>query len=213
MARSRLILAVALLCATQAAPTVVAHADSLATDAEQELAERYSPVVMVQTQPSACSTDGEAFEPMSVDALLGNGQIALRQMGSGDPVVKWGPTANDLFGLGEGFYLDFPGIALDPGCLYEQDFHRYTADRQPTVYARVVVQDDQPDQIALQYWFYWYYNDWNNKHESDWEGIQLVFPAGSAEQALSVSADQCRLCAARIGRASVVVGEHSAPGR
>ena len=124
---------------------------------------------------------------MSVDALLGNGQIALRQVGTGDPVVKWGPQASDLFGLGEGFYLDFPGIAIEPGCVYEQDFGRYTADTAPTVYARVVVQPDRPDQVALQYWFYWYYNDWNNKHESDWEGIQLVFPAASADDALSVA--------------------------
>ena len=34
---------------------------------------------------------------------------------------------SDLSGLGEGFYLDFPGIAIDPGCIYEQDFNRYTA--------------------------------------------------------------------------------------
>jgi hypothetical protein len=186
MTRSRSIFAIALLCATQFAPITTAHADSVATDAEQELADRYSPVVMVQTQPTPCSTDGEAFEPMSVDAVLGNGQMALRQVGAGDPVVKWGPQASDLFGLGEGFYLDFPGRAIEPECVYEQDFQRYTADLPPTVYARVVAQEDHPDEIVLQYWFYWYYNDWNNKHESDWEGIQLVFPAASAAQALSV---------------------------
>ncbi len=178
--------AIATLFVTQMAISATTHADSVASDAEQELAERYSPVVMVQAQPGPCSTDGEAFEPMSIDALMDNDQIALRQVGANDPVVKWGPTAADLFDLGEGFYLDFPGIALEPGCVYEQDFHRYTADRQATVYARVVVQPDHPDEIALQYWFYWYYNDWNNKHESDWEGIQLVFPAATAEDALSV---------------------------
>ncbi len=186
MTRSRITFAIATLCLTQFASVTAAHADSVATDAEQELADRYSPVVMVQTQPTACSNDGEAFEPMSIDALLDNAQISLRQVGAGDPVVKWGPLASDLFGLGEGFYLDFPGIAIEPECVYEQDFHRYTADLPPTVYARVVAQQDHPDEIVLQYWFYWYYNDWNNKHESDWEGIQLVFPAATADEALSV---------------------------
>jgi hypothetical protein len=37
----------------------------------------------------------------------------------------------------------------------------------------------------LQYWFYYYFNDWNNRHESDWEMIQLIFDASSAEEALA----------------------------
>ena len=41
--------------------------------------------------------------------------------------MKWAPSASDLFGLNQGFYLDFPGSALSPGCIYEQDFEKYTA--------------------------------------------------------------------------------------
>ncbi|HXV96023.1 MAG TPA: hypothetical protein VD695_05705, partial [Gaiellaceae bacterium] len=41
-----------------------------------------------------------------------------------------------------------------------------------------------PDRLSLQYWLYYPFNDWNNLHEGDWEMIQLVFPAGSAEEAL-----------------------------
>ncbi len=97
--------------------------------------------------------------------------------------------AADLYGLNEGFFLDFPGSALRPGCLYEQDFDKYTdtttGDRQPVVYANIVTQPDEPDKLAVQYWFYWYYNDWNNKHESDWEGIQLLFDVGTVEEALA----------------------------
>ena len=187
MARSRLIFAVALLCATQAAPTVVAHADSLATDAEQELAERYSPVVMVQTQPSACSTDGEAFEPMSVDALLGNGQIALRQMGSGDPVLKWGPTANDLFGLGEGFYLDFPGDRARPGMPVRAGLPSLHRRSQPTVYAaggraRRSARSARTAVLVLLV-----LQRLEQQARERLGVIQLVFPAGSAEQALSVA--------------------------
>ena len=98
------------------------------------------------------------------------------------------PSAADLYGRGEGFFLDFPGSALDPGCLYEQDFDRYTGtvtgEREPAVYAHVATQDDEPDKLAVQYWFYWYFNDWNNKHESDWEGIQLLFDVGTVDEAL-----------------------------
>src|SRR5690606_21549070 len=76
--------------------------------------------------------------------------------------------------------------SLAPGCTYERDFRRFTEGVRPAVYAHVAQQPDEPDLLALQYWIYWYYNDWNNKHESDWEFIQLLFPASSAAEALRV---------------------------
>jgi Vacuolar protein sorting-associated protein 62 len=94
------------------------------------------------------------------------------------------PGASDLANLGEGFYLDFPGDALKPGCLYEKDFDRFSAGHPSVVYAHIAQQADRPDLLAVQYWLYWYYNDWNNKHESDWEFIQLLFPASSVTEAL-----------------------------
>lgn len=182
------------LAAAVTSATVLAVAPAATADAapappgspEEELATRYAPVMMLQVQQHECDLEGEPFNPMSVEAVLGNPQVALRQVGAGDPVVKWAPTGEDLFGLRQGFYLDYPGIALDPGCLYERDYRDFAADLAPTVYAHIVVQPDHPDRLTLQYWFFWYYNDWNNKHEGDWEGIQIVFPASTAEEALLV---------------------------
>ena len=34
--------------------------------------------------------------------------------------------------------------------------------------------------VALQYWFFYPFNDFNNTHEGDWEMIQLVFDAPDA---------------------------------
>jgi hypothetical protein len=96
-----------------------------------------------------------------------------------------GPGADDLADLGAGFYLDFPGDALAPGCLYEQDHDRFNAGQPSVVYAHIVHDAEHPDVLALQYWLYWYYNDWNNKHESDWEFVQLLFPASSVTEALA----------------------------
>ena len=59
-----------------------------------------------------------------------------------------------------------------------------TAGTEPTVYAHVATEPAYPDRLSLQYWLYYAFNDWNNLHEGDWEMIQLVFPAGSAEEAL-----------------------------
>jgi hypothetical protein len=154
-------------------------------DDEQALADRYAPIVMLRTQAEPCDADGEPFVPMAVDRILDNRQVALRQVGNGDPTVMRGPGAADLADLGEGFYLDFPGDALDPGCLYEQDNDRFNAGQPEVVYAHIAKEDGHPDQLALQYWLYWYYNDWNNKHESDWEFVQLLFPAGSVAEALA----------------------------
>lgn len=46
-------------------------------------------------------------------------------------------------------------------------------------------QSDAPDQLAVQYWFYWYFNDWNNTHESDWKFIQVLFDASTVADALT----------------------------
>ena len=42
-----------------------------------------------------------------------------------------------------------------------------------------------PGQLALQYWIFYAFNDWNNLHEGDWEMIQLVFDVGTAGEALT----------------------------
>jgi hypothetical protein len=34
--------------------------------------------------------------------------------------------------------------------------------------------DVRRNQVALQYWFHYYYNDWANRHEGDWEGITIL---------------------------------------
>lgn len=172
-------------------------------DAAQVLAERYAPIVMVKAQDEECDTYGEPFAPMPVDVLLGNSQVALRQVGNGDPTVMRGPAASDLFNLGEGFYLDFPGDSLQPECIYERDHDRFNAGQPSVVYAHIAQQPDHPDQLALQYWLYWYYNDWNNKHESDWEFVQILFPASTVEEALSVDPSS-------VGYAQHEGGEHAA---
>ncbi len=168
--------------------TPAAAQDESVTSREQELVEKYAPILLLKEQEAPCDPDGEPYSPQAVDIVLDNPDVVLRQVGSQNPVLKVAPTAADLYGRSEGFFLDFPGGALEPGCIYEQDFDRYTGtvtgEREPVVYAHIATQADEPDKLAVQYWFYWYFNDWNNKHESDWEGIQLLFDVGTVEEAL-----------------------------
>ncbi len=191
MKRLVVALAVAIVGGVVAASVVGSPAaadDGATAQPAQELVETYAPIVVLKAQEAPCDPDGEPYSPQAVDIVLDNADVVLRQVGTGNPVLKVAPTAADLYGRSEGFFLDFPGGALEPGCIYEQDFDRYTGtvtgQREPVVYAHVVTEADEPDKLAVQYWFYWYYNDWNNKHESDWEGIQLLFDVGTVEAAL-----------------------------
>jgi hypothetical protein len=151
--------------------------------AARELARTYSPVIMLRDFHVGCG-EGEHYVPMQVAALLGNPEIALRQVGNHDAVIQWGPTAADLHDRGPGTYLDLPGAALKPGCIYAEDSARYAPLSQSAVYAHVATEAGKPGYLAVQYWLYWYYNDWNDKHESDWEFVQVLFKASSADQAL-----------------------------
>jgi hypothetical protein len=152
-------------------------------DAEQDLAARYAPVVRLVEQPEECGP-GEPYRPMDVNLLFGDPTVALRgPWGPGD-LVEIGPTAKDLAGLYE-YHLDFPGSALDPGCDYERWARRLQKGSRPTVYAHVATDPAFPGKLALQYWFFYAFNDFNNKHEGDWEMIQLDFDASDAQEALA----------------------------
>lgn len=42
-----------------------------------------------------------------------------------------------------------------------------------------------PEGLVIQYWFFYIFNDFNNKHEGDWEMIQINFDVPTVEQALA----------------------------
>ena len=136
--------------------------------------------------PKVCGS-GEQYVPMNINRILGNDEVVLRGPWDATTVVKIAPTADDLEHADVGYHLDFPGDALDPGCAYERFSRRAVGDGVPVTYAHVASQSDRPGKLALQYWFFYAYNDFNNKHEGDWEMIQLVFDANDAEQALTRS--------------------------
>jgi hypothetical protein len=154
-------------------------------DAEQDLAARYAPVVRLVEQTEECGP-GEPYRPMDVDRLFGDSTVALRGPWNTTDLVKIGPTAKDLADLYE-YHLDFPGNALDPGCGYEKWARRLEKGSPPTVYAHVATDPTAPGKLALQYWFFYAFNDFNNKHEGDWEMIQLDFDASDASEALRVA--------------------------
>jgi hypothetical protein len=81
-------------------------------------------------------------------------------------------------------YVDLPGHPVTGRCGYQRWFKRIGARAPTAVYAHIATEDGHPGRLALQYWLYYVYNDFNDKHESDWETIQLHFDASSAAEAL-----------------------------
>ena len=150
---------------------------------ERALAEKYAPIVRLVEQEDVCGY-GEPFMPTDVDLLFGEQTVALRGPWNVTDLVAIGPSANALVDRFE-YHLDFPGNALAPGCDYNRWAQRLTEGSEPVVYAHVIGEAAFPGRLALQYWFFYPFNDFNNTHEGDWEMIQLVFDAPDARAALA----------------------------
>jgi len=157
-------------------------------EAARRLAEAYAPVMMIREQRNPpCDASEEQYRPTAVETVLGNPRVTLQRRvpGRGLVPLKRGPTARDVAGLDEEHYLDSPGDALGDTCVYAKDFRamRRAGAAPLTVYAHIAREPGRPG-FALQYWFFWYFNQFNDLHEGDWEGMQLAFDAPGPRAAL-----------------------------
>jgi hypothetical protein len=182
--RGPLVLLATVIALVAVAGWAAPEAGAQASEAEIALARAYAPVVKVQDQPEECKR-GEPYEPVDVLLLMDNDEVALRGPWDATNIVAIAPSAERLGRGLPGYHLDFPGDALEPGCTYEEWSKRLIAQAPATTYARVVAEPGQPGLLALQYWFYYVFNDWNNTHEGDWEMIQIVFAADTPTEALA----------------------------
>ncbi len=156
--------------------------------AAQRLIDAYVPRLMVRERDEICDTSGEQYEATDVGTVLWNNPaVTLTEADSGgdETIVKHSPTVADIAGLGPKYHLNIPGSPLGDTCVYAKDFARLKREgKAPAVtYAHIARQKGRPG-LAVQYWFFWYFNQFNDLHEGDWEGIQVVFRASDPAQAL-----------------------------
>ena len=158
--------------------------------AARKLAARYAPITMLREQQNPpCEKTAEQYQPTSVGSVLGNPTVTLThedlQTGKLEKVEK-APTAADIAGLPDGYYLDLEGEALGETCVYAKAFEKLVEEgRAPAVaYAHIAREPNHPG-FVLQYWFFWYFNQFNDLHEGDWEGMQLSFEAETTAAALA----------------------------
>ncbi len=158
------------------------------SSAAQRLIEAYAPRLMLRKQENPpCDTSGEQYEATTVDTVLGNPAVTLTEErpGGDESTLQHAPTAADLAGLDEGHHLNLPGDPLGDTCVYAKDFAslRREGRAPPATYAHIAREAGRPG-LAVQYWFFWYFNQFNDLHEGDWEGMQVVFEASDPRRAL-----------------------------
>ena len=182
--RGRVLTAIVGLAVAVLAPAVSAHAEpaDAAQDALTRLARRFAPIVILQQQADPCGP-GEPYAPFPVEQILGQADVELKDADGN--VLATAPTADDLAAAPEGSNIDLPGDAGRPGCDFEERFGRRVETLPITQYARLAVDPDQPGTFAVQFWWWYVYNDWNDLHEGDWEMSQIVFAAATPEEALA----------------------------
>jgi hypothetical protein len=155
----------------------------------QRLIDAYTPITMLrEEQDPPCETSAEQYEPTSVSTVLDNPSVSLKRVEEDgkEKTIKRAPTAADIAGLGDPFHLELPGDPLGDTCVYARDFARLKREGKapPTTYAHIARQVGRPGMV-VQYWFFWYFNQFNDLHEGDWEGMQIAFEANNARQALA----------------------------
>jgi hypothetical protein len=158
-------------------------------EAAEELAKRYVPTVMLrEEQDPPCETSAEQYEPTGVEAMLGNPAVTLQKYDETteklEDVTK-APTVGDIAGLEGDYYLNLNGDALGDTCAYARDFAQLVLEEKaPAITYAHIAREPNHQGFALQYWFFWYFNQFNDLHEGDWEGMQLTFESNTAAEAL-----------------------------
>jgi len=193
-------LATLLVIAASASLFVAASAEAASSPEQQQLVSAYAPILMLREQTGPCKTTEEQYKPpTTVRTVLGNPRVRLIHYAGGkDVTVTYGPTAAEVAGLGDDYYLDLPGDPLDVQCpkegSYATDFQRLRAtNKAPAItYAHIATEPGYTG-IVVQYFFFYYFNQFNDLHEGDWEGMQIAFDADTPAEALAQGPSQVAL--------------------
>jgi hypothetical protein len=90
--------------------------------------------------------------------------------------------------------LNIPGDPLSPGCNYSKAFKalKDAGKAPPITYARIATEEGHTG-LVVQYWFFYYFNQFNDLHEGDWEGMQIAFDGSTPREALATGPSEIAL--------------------
>ena len=159
-----------------------------APDVSQELVDRYAPILRLRRQEHPpCDTTEEQYQPTSIDTVLGNPRVQLVFVHKRTKrVIKSAPAAADIADLSPDNYLNLPGDPVESECVYARDFAMLKREGRAhaVTYARIAGESGVRG-LVVQYWFFYYFNQFNDLHEGDWEGMQIAFHATTPAEALA----------------------------
>jgi RsiW-degrading membrane proteinase PrsW (M82 family) len=182
--RERWLVAWMLLIAALLVCDFPALADESLSSDDLDLALRYAPVFTFHPD--------EVFRPQPVEVIVEQARLRQSRRLWFDANVLLSLSVPDLLDLesDEGHFLDVWYGDGGSSAYTNYSAHRfyYEAVLSPeaggppvAVYAHVV-RDEVPGTITIQYWAFYFYNDWFNKHEGDWEMVQVILTdAGEPE--------------------------------
>jgi RsiW-degrading membrane proteinase PrsW (M82 family) len=201
--------AIALTAALLLASTVPVLADDPLPESDAELARRYAPVFYFHP--------AEIFRPQPVDVIVERARLRQTRRLWFDVNVLLRLDVLDLFDFetDESHFLDVwygdDGSSKYTNYSAHQAFYEAMLSPEAggppvAVYAHVV-RDEDPDHITIQYWALYFYNDWFNKHEGDWELVQVTLNAEGEPEWVVLAQHHGGACRAW-ARAPVEEGTH-----
>ena len=167
-------------CACPPAPSAVSPQPPaiLSSGHGEELAKQFCPIIYLCGEGEVT----ENFEPEQIEIMLDTAILHDVE----DPSFSEKATLSSLLQWSKDiYYLDLVGLEPKTNSIaeYKITYEKAKARYQPTVYARVKEGRDK-GYTVVQYWIFYYFNDWRNCHEGDWELVQLCFPGYTAQELL-----------------------------
>jgi RsiW-degrading membrane proteinase PrsW (M82 family) len=155
---------------------------------DRELAQTYAPVLYFHPD--------ELYRPQPVEVMVDTARLrqarplrihvnVLTDVSPAD-LVEYSDSSYNLDAwLGDEGSSDYKNYSAHQA-YYRATLRPESGGLPITAYAHVV-RDEIPQHITIQYWLFYYYNDWFNKHEGDWEMLQVVLSAAGEPEWLILS--------------------------
>ncbi|MFO0793528.1 MAG: hypothetical protein U0586_05635 [Candidatus Brocadiaceae bacterium] len=140
----------------------------------KSLLDEYAPILYMHPD--------ERFYPIKTKILLENSDLYER---GSDELIDKHPTLAKLIEKynDDTYYLK---LQANWDLNKEQDYWKHF---KRVVYGHQTSEQDGSGnvKIALQYWFFYLYNDWDNSHDGDWEMIQIVLDDQNTPETITYS--------------------------
>lgn len=153
-------------------PTTVSQVDAVSA---AQLAIKFCPVLYLNGDAEA----GENYEPDPVQLML---DVSVMR-DSGNPGFSAKATIGNMINYTKStYFIDVANLSSknNTPVEYKAVYDSLQSSYKPTVYARIK-EADASGYTTVQYWFFYYMNDWRNIHEGDWEMTQLNFTGQTAK--------------------------------